>query len=77
METDLSVARAVASQDRRGFLLRLGVGAALFAVPGAFAEELFRIGAVATGEIEVTIVELSFVKPADGFVEGLERAPRT
>jgi protocatechuate 3,4-dioxygenase beta subunit len=42
METDLSVSRAVASQDRRGFLLRLGVGAALFAVSGAFAEELFR-----------------------------------
>ena len=42
MKTDLSVSRAVASQDRRGFLLRLGVGGALFAVPGAFAEELFR-----------------------------------
>jgi len=42
MKTDLIISRAVGSQDRRGFLLRLGVGAALFAVPGAFAEELIR-----------------------------------
>ncbi len=29
-------------QDRRGFLLRLGLGASLFAAPGAYAEELLR-----------------------------------
>jgi len=36
------VARAVPSQDRRLFLRRLTLGAALFAVPGAFAEQLTR-----------------------------------
>src|SRR5205809_928791 len=42
MKTDLILSRAVASEDRRGFLVRLGLGAALFTVPGAFAEELIR-----------------------------------
>ncbi|MDB6108762.1 MAG: Intradiol ring-cleavage dioxygenase [Pedosphaera sp.] len=42
MKTQLNVRRAVALPDRRGFLVQLGLGAALFAVPGAFAEELVR-----------------------------------
>jgi protocatechuate 3,4-dioxygenase beta subunit len=42
MKTDFSTPRAAAAQDRRGFLIRLGLGAALFTVPGAFAEELTR-----------------------------------
>jgi len=42
MKTDHTFPGAVASQDRRGFLLRFGLGAALFAVPGALAEELIR-----------------------------------
>jgi protocatechuate 3,4-dioxygenase beta subunit len=42
MSADRTLARAVASQDRRLFLRRLTLGAAVFAVPGAFAEELIR-----------------------------------
>ena len=42
MKTDHTFPGAVASQDRRGFLLRFGLGAALFAVPGALAEDLIR-----------------------------------
>ncbi len=42
MKTEITLPHAVVSQDRRGFLLRLGLGAALCAVPGAFAEELLR-----------------------------------
>src|ERR1051325_4966666 len=34
--------RALASTDRRRFLLQLGAGAAFLAVPGLFAEELIR-----------------------------------
>src|SRR3954466_9578910 len=40
MKTDLP--RVLASSDRRQFLTRLGLSAALFAVPGAFANELIR-----------------------------------
>src|SRR5882757_7777735 len=42
MKTHIQVGRTVAMADRRGFLVQLGLGAALFAVPGAFAEELVR-----------------------------------
>lgn len=42
MNTDPTLSCAVASQDRRLFLRRLTLGAALFAVPGAFAEQLTR-----------------------------------
>ncbi len=42
MKTHLAITRPVSFQDRRDFLLRLGMSAALFAVPGAFAEELIR-----------------------------------
>src|SRR5579859_4229883 len=37
------------TSDRRAFLIRLGLGAALFAVPGAFAEELMRTPAQTEG----------------------------
>jgi len=40
--TILSPNLAPLSHDRRNFVKRLGLAAALFAVPGAFAEELFR-----------------------------------
>ena len=41
--TDMNLTRhAYMLSNRRRFLRRLSVGAALFAVPGAFAEELFR-----------------------------------
>ncbi|MEK7685843.1 MAG: protocatechuate 3,4-dioxygenase [Verrucomicrobiota bacterium] len=42
MKTDLMIRRAVASPDRRSFLLRLGLGTVFFAVPGVLAEELLR-----------------------------------
>jgi len=42
MKTDLYLSHPMTLQDRRGFLLRLGLGTALFAVPGAFAGELIR-----------------------------------
>lgn len=41
MNTDLTFS-AIAPQNRRLFLRRLTLGAALFSVPGAFAEELIR-----------------------------------
>lgn len=42
MKTNRIIPCVVASQDRRGFLIRLGLGTMMFAVPGAFAEELIR-----------------------------------
>ena len=42
MKTDIMIRRAVASPDRRSFLLRLGLGTVFFAVPGVLAEELLR-----------------------------------
>ena len=42
MKTDLVLSPSVLSSDRRGFLRHLGLTTVLFAVPGAFAEELFR-----------------------------------
>jgi protocatechuate 3,4-dioxygenase beta subunit len=49
MNTPLPLSRAVASQDRRGFLRTLAVSTAFFAVPGAFAEELVRTPAQTEG----------------------------
>ncbi|HUD47994.1 MAG TPA: protocatechuate 3,4-dioxygenase [Candidatus Baltobacteraceae bacterium] len=42
MKSNLIVAPGALSASRRGFLRQLGLGAALFTVPGAFAEELSR-----------------------------------
>ncbi len=42
MNTNLLHSQAATSSSRRGFLRQLGLGAALFTVPGAFAEELSR-----------------------------------
>jgi protocatechuate 3,4-dioxygenase beta subunit len=42
MKTHLTTRRGFAFQDRRDFLVQLGLGAALFAAPGAFAGELVR-----------------------------------
>ena len=42
MKNNRSLSHLVASQDRRDFLIRLGLGTILFAAPGAFAEELIR-----------------------------------
>src|SRR5579862_5015806 len=42
MNTNLSHSPGTVSASRRGFLRQLGLGAALFSVPGAFAEELSR-----------------------------------
>jgi protocatechuate 3,4-dioxygenase beta subunit len=42
MKTNLIVSPAALSATRRGFLRQLGLGAALFTVRGAFAEELSR-----------------------------------
>ena len=42
MNTNLNVFPSAASPSRRGFLRQLGLGAALFTVRGAFAEELSR-----------------------------------
>src|SRR3954453_16877433 len=49
MKNQLTVRRAVALQHRRRFLAQLGLGAALFAVPGAFAQELIRTPAQTEG----------------------------
>jgi protocatechuate 3,4-dioxygenase beta subunit len=49
MKNQLTVRRTVALQDRRRFLAQLGLGAALFAVPGAFAGELIRTPAQTEG----------------------------
>jgi protocatechuate 3,4-dioxygenase beta subunit len=48
MKTPLLIPR-VSPQDRRGFLRTLGLSTALFAVPGAFAEELTRTPAQTEG----------------------------
>ena len=48
MNQTLTLPRPTTS-DRRAFLMRLGLGAALFAVPGAFAEELMRTPAQTEG----------------------------
>ncbi len=42
MKADCTILPAVAAQSRRGFLRQLTLSAALFTVPGAFAEELMR-----------------------------------
>jgi protocatechuate 3,4-dioxygenase beta subunit len=42
MKTNLIISPGALSASRRGFLRQLGLGAALFTVPGAFAEELSR-----------------------------------
>src|SRR6266704_2140061 len=42
MKADCTILPAVAAQSRRGFLRQLTLSAALFTVPGAFAEELVR-----------------------------------
>ena len=42
MNPNIAASNIVNSSHRRGFLLKLGLGTALFAVPGAFAEELLR-----------------------------------
>ncbi len=42
MKTDLIIPGVTASPNRRAFLRRLSLGAALFTVPGAFAAELAR-----------------------------------
>src|SRR6266568_5699908 len=42
MKVDYTILRAVAAHSRRGFLRQLTLSAALFTVPGAFAEELVR-----------------------------------
>src|SRR2546428_299880 len=42
MKADYTIFPAVAAQSRRGFLRQLTLSATLFAVPGAFAEELMR-----------------------------------
>lgn len=42
MKTPVDLHARIPSPNRREFLRRLGLGAALFAVPGAFAEELVR-----------------------------------
>jgi protocatechuate 3,4-dioxygenase beta subunit len=49
MNNHLHLTRAAASQDRRGFLRTLAFSSALFAVPGAFAEELVRTPAQTEG----------------------------
>jgi protocatechuate 3,4-dioxygenase beta subunit len=42
MKSEITAVRVRCLQHRRDFLLRLGMGGILFAVPGAFAEELTR-----------------------------------
>src|SRR5919109_4835078 len=42
MKNSVLFSQPIVSQNRRRFLLQLGLGAALFTVPGAFAEELIR-----------------------------------
>src|ERR1043166_4431714 len=42
MKTALPFQQSARFQDRREFLLRLGCAASLFAVPGAYADELLR-----------------------------------
>src|SRR5216684_1071233 len=42
MQLDYTILPAAAAQSRRGFLRQLTLSAALFTVPGAFAEELMR-----------------------------------
>ncbi|EEF63202.1 protocatechuate 3,4-dioxygenase [Pedosphaera parvula] len=42
MKSDLSIPDSFQTQNRRNFLARLGLGAVLFTVPGAFAAELVR-----------------------------------
>ena len=42
MKVDYTILPAVAAHSRRGFLRQLTLSAALFTVPGAFAEELMR-----------------------------------
>jgi protocatechuate 3,4-dioxygenase beta subunit len=42
MKTSLSLPHALEAQDRRNFLRTVGLATALFAVPGALAEELVR-----------------------------------
>jgi protocatechuate 3,4-dioxygenase beta subunit len=42
MKTNFTAAQSALSSSRRGFLTQLGLGAALFSVRGAFAEELSR-----------------------------------
>src|SRR5579863_481831 len=42
MNTNVSHSPGTVSASRRGFLRRLGLGVALYSVPGAFAEELSR-----------------------------------
>jgi protocatechuate 3,4-dioxygenase, beta subunit len=49
MKKNRSISRVVASPDRRDFLIRLGLGTMMFAVPGAFAEELIRTPAQTEG----------------------------
>jgi len=49
MNTANTLSLPVAPQNRRGFIARLGLGAALFTVPGAFAEELIRTPAQTEG----------------------------
>ena len=49
MKTHLSQTPLVASPARRRFLWQLGLGTALFAVPGAYAEELTRTPAQTEG----------------------------
>jgi protocatechuate 3,4-dioxygenase beta subunit len=49
MNSHRSLPVSTSLQDRRGFLLRLGLGSALFTVPGAFAEELVRTPAQTEG----------------------------
>ena len=53
MKPNLISQPATASASRRNFIQRLGLGAALFAMPGAFAEELTRKKVIAkTAQVE-------------------------
>jgi protocatechuate 3,4-dioxygenase beta subunit len=49
MKTALPFQQSARFQDRREFLLRLGCAASLFAVPGAYADELIRTPAQTEG----------------------------
>jgi protocatechuate 3,4-dioxygenase beta subunit len=52
MKTKLITRPAAAFASRRNFIQRLGLGAALFTVPGAFAEELTRKSTTKTAWVE-------------------------
>jgi protocatechuate 3,4-dioxygenase beta subunit len=52
MKTNTTSAPSVSPASRRGFLRQVGLGAALFTVPGAFAEELTRKTATKTAWVE-------------------------